>query len=146
MQHCELGRLLATELGLAVNVATALGQAFARWNGTGVPALSGDEIALSMRIALVTEEAERYARARGPKAAVDMVRLRAGHAYDPDLAEIFSRDGEQILSGLDATDCWSAGWRPPCRSYRSTKGRTSGLRAPPPAEAAARRRGRRRRH
>jgi len=108
VQHCELGRLLATELGLAVNVATALGQAFARWNGTGVPGLSGDGIALSMRIALLTEEAERYARARGPKAAVDMVRLRAGQAYDPELAEIFSRGGEQILSGLDATDCWTA--------------------------------------
>jgi HD-GYP domain-containing protein (c-di-GMP phosphodiesterase class II) len=108
VQHCEVGRLLATELGLAENVATALGQAFARWNGAGVPGLRGDDIVLSMRIALLTEEAERYARARGPKEAAEMVRRRAGQAYDPELVDVFATGAEEVLGGLDAADCWSA--------------------------------------
>ena len=108
VQHCEVGRLLATELGLPAPVAKSLGQAFARWNGSGVPQIVGDEIAMSMRIALRTEEAERFSRLRGPSAAVDMVRQRAGHAYDPQLAERFAEGGEEILVSLDATDCWTA--------------------------------------
>ena len=108
-QHCELGQLLATELGLPATVSAALGDAFARWNGAGVPmGLSGEAIALSMRIALLTEEAERYARALGPKAAVEMTQRRAGQAYDPELVAVFATGGEEILGGLDATDCWSA--------------------------------------
>ncbi len=108
VQHCEVGRLLAIELGLPANVASALGQAFARWNGTGVPGVSGHDVMLSMRIALLTEEAERFARARGPKAAVEMVRHRSGQAYDPDLVEAFAAGAEDVLGGLDAVDCWSA--------------------------------------
>jgi HD-GYP domain-containing protein (c-di-GMP phosphodiesterase class II)/DNA-binding CsgD family transcriptional regulator len=108
-QHCELGQLLATELGLPATVSAALGHAFARWNGAGVPmGLGGEAIALSMRIALLTEEVERYARVRGPKAAVEMARHRAGAAYDPELVAVFAAGGEEILAGLDETDCWTA--------------------------------------
>src|SRR5439155_10650117 len=108
-QHCEVGRLLAVELGLPPTVSAALGHAFARWNGAGVPiGLSGEAIALSMRVALLTEEAERYARVRGPRSAVEITRRRAGQAYDPALVEVFAACGEDLLSELDVTDCWSA--------------------------------------
>jgi HD-GYP domain-containing protein (c-di-GMP phosphodiesterase class II) len=107
-QHCELGQLLANELGLPAAVSSALRHAFARWNGAGVPmGLSGDAIAMSMRIALLTEEAERFARVRGPKAAIEMTKRRAGHGYDPGVVAVFAAGGEEILAGLDARDCWN---------------------------------------
>jgi HD-GYP domain-containing protein (c-di-GMP phosphodiesterase class II) len=105
-QHCELGHLLAVELGLAATVSQALAQAFSRWDGTGTPMVAGDAIALSIRIAVLTEEAERYSRVRGPEAAVRMVQARAGHSYDPDIAEVFAGPGADMLKKLDAIDCW----------------------------------------
>src|SRR5207245_11210264 len=69
--------------------------------------LSGGAIELSMRIALLSDETERYARARGPRAAVEMARRRAGQAYDPALVEVFAATGEDLLSELDGPDCWT---------------------------------------
>ena len=106
-QHCELGRLLAVELGLPPAVSAALAQAFGRWNGTGMPpGLAGDAIAPAMRIAVLTEEAERYSRVRGPDSAIKAVQRRAGHSYDPDIAAAFAGNGAVMLEKLDQLDCW----------------------------------------
>lgn len=89
-----------------MTIADALSQAFARWNGTGMPMVAGDAIALPIRIAVLTEEAERYARVRGPEAAVKVVQQRAGQSYDPGVATAFAESGIEMLEKLDKLDCW----------------------------------------
>lgn len=86
--HCEVGDRLATELGLPSEVATALGTAYAQWDGRGVPrGIAETDIPQSMRISTVARDAELWTREAGPEAARQLLRRRRGRAYDPEAVD-----------------------------------------------------------
>src|SRR5215831_8072370 len=56
--HCEVGQRLAARFGFGEPMQQALGQAYERWDGQGVPAgLKGEEIPLSVRIVSLAYDA-----------------------------------------------------------------------------------------
>jgi len=110
--HCSGAGVFAERLGLDREVRAGIEQAYARWDGKGVPAdLAGDELALSARISHVAEACEVFHRTAGTDAVVEMVRARRGTHFDPavadaavaDVGALFDRIGEHTLDEvLDA--------------------------------------------
>jgi len=57
--HCSAAGALADRLGLGADVRAGIEQAYARWDGRGVPDdLSGPELSLAARISHVAEACE----------------------------------------------------------------------------------------
>jgi response regulator RpfG family c-di-GMP phosphodiesterase/DNA-binding CsgD family transcriptional regulator len=86
--HCEVGARLAIEMGLPQRVAAALGFAYARWDGRGVPAgVAGTDIPVSVRVSIVARDLELWARETSDVAARQVLERRRGHAYDPEVVD-----------------------------------------------------------
>lgn len=105
--HCSAAGELADRLGLSTEVHAGIEQAYARWDGKGVPGeLAGERLALSARISHVAEACEVFHRMAGPSAALDMVRSRAGSHFDPTVAAVVASDPAGLFAGLgdDAVD------------------------------------------
>jgi hypothetical protein len=107
--HSEVAQQLAGRLGLRSHVQTALGQVFERWDGKGMPsALKGDQIALSVRIGQIAQQAALFHQIGGPESAIVMARQCAGGAFDPALVERFCQVAPQICASLDVESLWDA--------------------------------------
>ncbi|WP_052665711.1 HD domain-containing phosphohydrolase [Nitriliruptor alkaliphilus] len=104
---CEVGTRMAQRLHLGDRVATALGDSTEVWDGSaGAFQRAGDDIALPARFALVATQAVIFDRLGGPEAAIDIVRDRAGHWFDPAVADTFARVGPDLLRGMADADVW----------------------------------------
>jgi HD-GYP domain-containing protein (c-di-GMP phosphodiesterase class II) len=90
--HCEVASMLARRLGLEEPVIVALQHAYERWDGGGDPAgLTGEQIPLETRIAIVARDADLFARAGEDVAGI--LRRRSGKAYDPGVVDAVLRLG-----------------------------------------------------
>lgn len=106
---CEVGSMLAADLGLGPGVVRAMTHNLARWDGAGTPrGLSGDDIAPATRIAEVATQAVIYADLGGPEAALDALRRRSGGWLDPALVAEFERSGPELLAEQAGVDVWQA--------------------------------------
>jgi HD-GYP domain-containing protein (c-di-GMP phosphodiesterase class II) len=104
---CEVARRLAERLGLPEDVQHSLLQAFERWDGQGFPAgLAGEAIGRPARVVALARDAEVFHRTGGLEAAIDVVRRRAGTAYDPALTAVFCDSAAALVAGLD--EPWEA--------------------------------------
>jgi HD-GYP domain-containing protein (c-di-GMP phosphodiesterase class II) len=84
--HCEVGSMLARRLSLEDPVILALQHSYERWDGRGNPAgLTGEEIPLETRIAMVAKDADLFARAG--QDAIPLLQQRRGKAYDPEVVD-----------------------------------------------------------
>ena len=82
--HCSGAGALAHRLGLSADVQAGIEQAYARWDGRGVPGdLAGDALALSARISHVAEACEVFQRTAGIDAAVEVIRDAERHPLRP---------------------------------------------------------------
>jgi HD-GYP domain-containing protein (c-di-GMP phosphodiesterase class II) len=96
--HCLVTSVLAEDLGLGTDIATALRQFFARWDGNGVPpGLGGTDIALVVRIFHLADVVEVYDRRGGIHGAVREARRRRGRQFDPEIVDVFRADADDIL-------------------------------------------------
>jgi HD-GYP domain-containing protein (c-di-GMP phosphodiesterase class II) len=110
--HCTSAALLADRIGLGPNVQAALGFAFERYDGGGLPTgVHGDAIPLQMRVAQLAEMAEVHHRTYGIEGAMAMVRARRGGQFDPKVADTFLHHAEAILAGPPTGDAWDAALR-----------------------------------
>ena len=119
---CEVAQRLAVRLGFGEGIIHALGQVFERWDGRGTPAgLKGEQIAASMRLVSLAQDAITFHRLDGTEAAVAMVRERKGTMYDPHMAELFCQQASKLLAGLDEEPSWETvlALEPGKRSYLS---------------------------
>jgi HD-GYP domain-containing protein (c-di-GMP phosphodiesterase class II) len=92
VSHCEVGARLATRLGMAEGVAHALGHAYERWDGRGLPdGLSGEEIPIAVRMVVVARDAVLWRRIAGPEEAERVLQRRRGRAYDPAVVDAVRR-------------------------------------------------------
>jgi HD-GYP domain-containing protein (c-di-GMP phosphodiesterase class II) len=83
-------------------VRSGVEQAYARWDGQGVPSdLSGDALAISARISHVAEACEVFHRTAGVEQALEMVRSRSGTHFDPEIAASVEVDPQGLFEGLD---------------------------------------------
>ena len=107
--HAAIARSLGEQLELPVDVLDALGSAYEMWDGRGWPGkLSGEEVPVASRVAMLAEYVEVAHRVGGVVAARELARKRAGKQFDPAFAQVMYRDAEVILSGLDAVATWDA--------------------------------------
>jgi HD-GYP domain-containing protein (c-di-GMP phosphodiesterase class II) len=99
---CEVAQMLADGVGLPPLVQGLLAHLFERWDGKGpLGRAKGDEIPLPMRIVHVAVDAALQRLLGGEEHAARVVRDRAGHAFDPDVAACLTDNAEEILA-LDA--------------------------------------------
>ena len=100
--HCSAAGSLAARLGLSDDVRAGIEQAYARWDGQGVPDdLSGNGLSLAARVSHVAEACEVFERTAGVDAAVDVIRSRSGTHFDPEIAKLVSTDPESLFDDLD---------------------------------------------
>ena len=87
LPHCEVGARLAGRMDLPDGVAAALGAAYARWDGNGVPAgLAGDDIPRTLRIAIVARDIVLWSDQDGADVAA-VLADRRGRSLDPTVVD-----------------------------------------------------------
>ena len=100
--HCSAAGVFAERLGLDDQVRAGIEQAYARWDGKGVPAeLQGDAVSLAARVSHVAEACEVVHRLGGVDDAVEMVRARRGTHFDPAIADAACTDPDALFDGID---------------------------------------------
>src|SRR5437667_1949836 len=107
LSHCLTTARMADRLGLGTDVCDAIQQAFARWDGKGVPGgIGGDDIALSMRLFHLADIVEVFHRGGGADAAVEVARARRGKHFDPEVVDAFCPVAADPLAvGRGDLDC-----------------------------------------
>jgi HD-GYP domain-containing protein (c-di-GMP phosphodiesterase class II) len=99
---CDVARTLSEQLGLPESVQRLFPNMTERWDGKGaLGRAERDEIPLALRITHVAMDAALQRLVGGEQRAVDVVRERSGHAFDPDVAACFVDEANAILD-MDA--------------------------------------------
>ncbi|MPZ54419.1 MAG: HD domain-containing protein [Acidimicrobiia bacterium] len=102
---CEVSEIMAERLGMPPSVSRLFPLLTERWDGKGIlKRATGDDIPLSLRIVHVARDAAFQALVFGVDRAVEVVRERGGHAFDPEIAETFAKDAHEILAMADTSE------------------------------------------
>ena len=92
--------MLVVRLGLPAAIGELFGYTDERWDGKGIPGRAGGEaIPLAMRIVQVARDATFQALLAGESTAVEVIAERAGHAFDPQVADALVAGGVGMLRG-----------------------------------------------
>lgn len=90
---CEVAEMLAAGVGLPPEVSGQFRLLTERWDGGGpLERAAGAELPLSIRIVQVARDAHVQRRLHGPAGAVEVLRDRAGAAFDPAVVDALSVD------------------------------------------------------
>jgi HD-GYP domain-containing protein (c-di-GMP phosphodiesterase class II) len=99
---CEVARMLTDRLGLPASMQGLFGYLVERWDGKGLPGRAKrEEIPLPVRIASVARDAAFQRMVGGAELAAQVVRRRAGGAFDPTVATRLADEAAELLA-LDA--------------------------------------------
>lgn len=132
LEHCVVTRQFADRIGLGDAVSGPLMQLFERWDGRGRPErLHGDDISLLARIVQLADIVVPVHRTGGISAAVGVARERSGAQVDPELADAFCADADEILAAVEEPSCWESvlAEEPALSSRLTAKGLDSALAA-----------------
>ncbi|MFG1421964.1 HD-GYP domain-containing protein [Roseixanthobacter liquoris] len=100
--RCHRGALIARRMRFPEPVAAGIAALDEHWDGGGLPGgMRGTQIPLYARIALLAQVADVFHAGAGPLAALEAVRSRAGHWFDPSLTRAFE-DAAQYPGFWDA--------------------------------------------
>ena len=107
---CDVAEMMAERLGLPPSIHRMFEYLTERWDGKGVLGRAkGDEIPLPLRIATVARDAAYQRLIVGDAQAVDLIRERAGRAFDPEIADAFVAGAAEVLAAADAPESvWEA--------------------------------------
>jgi HD-GYP domain-containing protein (c-di-GMP phosphodiesterase class II) len=104
---CEVAGMLADRFGAPSSVPPLLDHLTERWDGHGpLRRAKGEEIPLPMRVVHVATDAAFQRLLGGPEHAARLVRERAGHAFDPEVAACLVEDASRILALDESTTAW----------------------------------------
>lgn len=88
--RCTRGAEIARMIGLNETIAEGIFNLDEHFNGNGQPnGLSGHDIPLGSRIALLSQVADVFYVAAGREASIEQVRKRSNTWFDPELVKIF---------------------------------------------------------
>lgn len=105
LPHCEVGARLAGRMDLPDGVAAALGAAYARWDGSGVPSgLAGDDIPRTLRIAIVARDIVLWSEQDGAEVA-EVLADRRGRSLDPAVVDAALADLAALIDPAPG-DLW----------------------------------------
>ncbi|MGH2661022.1 MAG: HD domain-containing phosphohydrolase, partial [Actinomycetota bacterium] len=107
---CDVAEMMAKRLGLPPTVQRLFVHLTERWDGRGVlKRAKGDEIPLPVRIVHVARDAAYQRVVGGDDHAVEVIRRRAGHAFDPGIARRFVQEAPEIMAAAEAPEsAWEA--------------------------------------
>lgn len=107
---CEVASMLAERLGLPPSVHELFTYLTQRWDGFApLRRARGEEIPLALRIAHVARDAAYQRLLGGEEHAENVIRQRAGHAFDPAVATTFADNATKIMSVVDSSgSAWEA--------------------------------------
>jgi HD-GYP domain-containing protein (c-di-GMP phosphodiesterase class II) len=101
-EHCAAAGELADRLALGPEVRAGVEQAYARWDGRGLPPdLAGDGVSLYARIAHVAEACEVLIRTLGANRALELVGARRGTQFDPTVVDAVTGDPDPLFAGIE---------------------------------------------
>jgi HD-GYP domain-containing protein (c-di-GMP phosphodiesterase class II) len=104
---CEVAGMLAEGLGLSGSVRGLFAHRFERWDGHGpLGRAKGDEIPLPMRIVQLAVDAAFQRLLGGEERVVRVVRERARHAFDPEIAACLADHAGEILAWDEHASVW----------------------------------------
>lgn len=104
---CEVAGMLAEQTGAPTAVPGLLSFLTDRWDGYGPLGRGKHEgIPLPMRIVHVATDTALQRHLGGIDHAVSIVRERAGHAFDPEVAACLVKGGAAILAPADGGSAW----------------------------------------
>lgn len=107
--HCDAAQQLSARLRVGEGVTAALGNAFERWDGRGIPGdRAHEEVPASVRVVEVARDIHLWLGIAGIETAVEVIGRRAGHAYDPAVAAAFTTDAHGVLDAVATRDAWQA--------------------------------------
>jgi HD-GYP domain-containing protein (c-di-GMP phosphodiesterase class II) len=102
---CEVAEMMAKRLGLPHEVHNLFVYLTDHWDGKGMlKRAKGEEIPLPLRIAHVARDAAYQRVLGGDDHAVEVIRRRAGHAFDPRIAARFIEEAPEIMAAADEAD------------------------------------------
>jgi len=104
---CEVAAMLADQTGAPTSVSGLFAHLTERWDGHGpLRRAKGDQISVPMRIVHVATDAALQRHLGGSGHAVRLVRDRAGHAFDPEVAARLDNWGREILALDESGSVW----------------------------------------
>jgi HD-GYP domain-containing protein (c-di-GMP phosphodiesterase class II) len=107
---CEVAEMLAERLGMEAAVYRMFHLLTDRWDGKGpLGRAKGEEIPLPLRIILVARDAANQRLVGDDDRTADVIRERAGGAFDPDIANLFADEAAEVMAAADnAESAWDA--------------------------------------
>lgn len=108
--HCEIAQHVASAIGLdSESLKTALAQIYERWDRRGIPgAAHGEALSPAIRLVHLAQDSELYYRLGGQGAVLEIVRKRAGSAYDPHLVEVLCDHIADIFEITEQDSVWDS--------------------------------------
>jgi HD-GYP domain-containing protein (c-di-GMP phosphodiesterase class II) len=104
---CEVAEMLAERLALPPSVQGLFVNLTDRWDGKGpLRRAKAEEIPLALRIVHVSRDAALQRMLGGEEFAVRVVRERAGHGFDPEVAGCLADDAPEILTFEHEPSAW----------------------------------------
>jgi HD-GYP domain-containing protein (c-di-GMP phosphodiesterase class II) len=104
---CEVAGMLADQTGAPGSVSGLLAHLTERWDGQSpLRRAKGEQIPLPMRIVHVATDAALQRHLGGAEHAVRLVRERAGHAFDPEVAAGLADRAIEILALDERASAW----------------------------------------
>lgn len=114
---CEVAEMLATGVGLPPSVSGLFRLLTERWDGGGpLRRAAGADLPLAIRIVHVARDANFQRFLHGPARAVEVVRERAGGAFDPEVVDALS------VAMLDEPADWAAAMDAEPRPHLTIRG------------------------
>jgi HD-GYP domain-containing protein (c-di-GMP phosphodiesterase class II) len=104
--HCEVAQRLGARLGFPAEFVRGLGQLYARWDGSGVPAVRGEAITPAVRCVVLAQDMVVLDRTQGVDAALAAAKRRRATQYDPALVDVFLRDAPALLAEARRETRW----------------------------------------
>lgn len=105
--YCEAATMMADGVGLPPTISSLLALVLERWDGwSHLRRAKGDEIPLPLRIAHVCTDATFQRLLGDDEYVVATIGDRRGHAFDPDIAEVFVKNASDILGTADPVSVW----------------------------------------
>ncbi len=96
---CQVAQMLTERLGLPTSIKPLFAYFAERWDGKGQPnGVRGEDIPLAVRILHVARDAAFQRMLGGDEHAIEVIRARAGGAFDPAVAGCLADEGPDILA------------------------------------------------
>lgn len=106
---CEVAETMSNRLGLDNDIGGLFTFLTERWDGNGMlRRAEGEDIPLAVRLFVLSRDFAYQRHIGGADHALETVRERAGHAFDPDLAEAILANADDLFASADVGDsAWS---------------------------------------